>query len=265
MCIRDSIAPTAEIPGNLRYLRIGNDTHPSTRGDVAEHVTKRFDLFGKRAVTFIGQVPSSGEDGADITAAHVTLCPSEETPDTETPDTDTPETDKETETPDTETPETETPETETEKEPTPSTEPKPNGSSLDEDTIKKVGLGLGLGLGGAALIEKAKEHRGGSSTTGHITKQPTPSTTKQPAPTTTVQPAPSTTAQPAPSSATQAAPTTTAQAAPATTAQAASTPSKTGTLAQTGANVTALAVAGSLVIIAGAAFLIAGRRKENES
>ena len=121
-------------------------------------------------------------------------------------------------------------------------------------------MGLGLGLGGAALIEKAKEHRGGSSSSTEHTTEP------KPAPTTTVQPAPSsTTAQPAPSSATQATPTTTAQAAPTTTTQAASAPSKKGTLAQTGANVTALAMAGSLVIIAGAAFLIAGRRKENES
>ena len=103
--ISPRIAPTAEIPGSLRYLRIGNDVHPSTRGDVAEHVTKRFDLFGNRAVTYIGQVPSSGEDGADITAAHVTLCsqPETETPDkeTDTPETETP--DKETETPDKET------------------------------------------------------------------------------------------------------------------------------------------------------------------
>ena len=250
--ISPRIAPTAEIPGNLRYLRIGNDIHPSTRGDVAERVTKRFELFRYLAVDFDGQVPSSGEDGADITAAHVTLCPSEETPTTTKqliPETETP--DKETETPDKE--------TETEKEPTPSTEPKPNGSSLDEETIKKVGLGLGLGLGGAALIEKAKEHRGGGSTSEHITKQPAPSTTKQPAPTTTVQPAPSTTAQPAPSTTEQAAP------APSTSPAPAATTSRTGTLAQTGANVTALAVAGSLVIIAGAAFLIAGRRKENES
>ena len=130
--ISPRIAPTAEIPGNLRYLRIGNDIHPSTRGDVAEHVTKRFDLFGNRAVTYIGQVPSSGEDGADITAAHVTLCPAEETPglpgDTETPETETPETETpETETPETETPETETPETETPETETPETETPETG------------------------------------------------------------------------------------------------------------------------------------------
>lgn len=261
--ISPRIAPTEEMTGDSKYLRIGTDIRPSARGDAGYSLYKQFSLAENLAVTYEGQVPHSGEDGADITAAHVTLCPSEETPtttsqlltETETPDkeTDTPETDTETETPETE--------TETENEPTPSKEPKPNGSSLDEGTLKKVGLGLGLGLGGAALIEKVKEHRGGSgsSHTEHTTEP-------KPAPTTTVQPAPSpTTAQPAPSSATQAAPTTTAQAAPATTAQAASTPSKTGTLAQTGANVTALAVAGSLVIIAGAAFLIAGRRKENES
>lgn len=127
--ISPRIAPTAEIPGNLRYLRIGNDTHPSTRGDVAEHVTKRFDLFGKLAVTFIGQVPSSGEDGADITAAHVTLCPSEETPTTTKqliPETETPDKETETKTAPTTTkqltPEIETPEKETETEPAPTTE-----------------------------------------------------------------------------------------------------------------------------------------------
>ena len=260
--ISPRIAPTAEIPGNLRYLRIGNDIHPSTRGDVAERVTKRFELFRYLAVDFDGQVPHSGEDGADITAAHVTLCPSEETPTTTKqliPETETP--DKETETPETETPETDTPdkETETEKEPTPSTEPKPNGSSLDEETIKKVGIGLGLGLGGSALIKKVKEHRGGSSSTEHTTQQPAPSTTKQPAPTTTVQPAPSTTAQPAPSTTEQAAP------APSTSSTPTATTSKTGTLAQTGANVTTLAVVGSLIVLAGAAFLLVGRRRKEEN
>ena len=258
--ISPRIAPTAEMSGDSKYLHIGNDIHSSARGDVGYTYFMWHNLKKNLAVTYWGQVPYSAEDGADITAAHVTLCPSEETPDTETPDTDTPETDKETETPDTETPETETPETETEKEPTPSTEPKPNGSSLDEDTIKKVGLGLGLGLGGAALIEKAKEHRGGSSTSEHITKQPTPSTTKQPAPTTTVHPAPSSTAeQPAPSTTEQAAP------APSTSPAPAATASRTGTLAQTGANVTTLAVAGSLIVLAGAAFLLVSRRRKEEN
>ena len=121
-------------------------------------------------------------------------------------------------------------------------------------------MGLGLGLGGAALIEKAKEHRGGSSTSEHITKQPAPSTTKQPAPTTTVQPAPSSTTQ-------QAAPSTTQQAAPApsTSPAPAATTSRTGTLAQTGANVTTLAVAGSLIVLAGAAFLLVSRRRKEEN
>lgn len=276
--ISPTIAPTREMPGDSKYSYIGSDIRPSARGDAGQWYTKTFTLHANRAVTYIGQVDTSAEDGADITAAHVTLCPSEETPtttsqmltETETPDKETETPDKETETPgkETETPdkETETPDKETEKEPTPSTEPKPNGSSLDEETIKKVGLGLGLGLGGAALIEKVKEHRGGSSSSSSSSSSHTEHTTEPKPVPTTENPAPSsTTAQPAPSSATQAAPTTTAQEAPTTTAQAASTPSKTGTLAQTGANVTALAVAGSLVIIAGAAFLIAGRRKENES
>ena len=272
--ISPTIAPTREMPGDSKYSYIGSDIRPSARGDAGQWYTRTFTLHANPVVSYIGQVDTSAEDGADITAAHVTLCPSEETPtttsqmltETETPDKETETPDKETETPDkeTETPdkETETPdkETETEKEPTPSREPKPNGSSLDEDTIKKVGLGLGLGLGGSALIEKAKEHRGGSSTTEHTTQQPAPSTTKQPAPTTTVQPAPSpTTAQPAPSSATQAAP------APGTSPAPAATTSKTGTLAQTGANVTTLAVAGSLIVLAGAAFLLVGRRRKEEN
>ena len=120
-------------------------------------------------------------------------------------------------------------------------------------------MGLGLGLGGAALIKKVKEHRGGSSSTEHITQQPAPSTTKQPAPTTIVQPAPSTTAQPAPSTTEQAAP------APSTSPAPAATTSKTGTLAQTGANVTTLAVVGSLIVLAGAAFLLVGRRRKEEN
>ena len=250
--ISPRIAPTAEMSGDSKYLHIGNDIHSSARGDVGYTYFMWHNLKKNRAVTYWGQVPYSAEDGADITAAHVTLCPSEETPTTTKqliPETETP--DKETETPDKE--------TETEKEPTPSTEPKPNGSSLDEETIKKVGLGLGLGLGGAALIEKAKEHRGGGSTSEHITKQPAPSTTKQPAPTTTVQPAPSTTAKPAPSTTEQAAP------APSTSPAPAATTSRTGTLAQTGANVTTLAVAGSLIVLAGAAFLLVSRRRKEEN
>ena len=260
--ISPRMVPTAEMSGDSKYLRIGTDIHPSARGDAGYNFYTRSKLIEQRAVTYIGQVPHSGEDGADITAAHVTLCPSEETPTTTKqliPETETP--DKETETPETETPETDTPdkETETEKEPTPSTEPKPNGSSLDEETIKKVGIGLGLGLGGSALIKKVKEHRGGSSSTEHTTQQPAPSTTKQPAPTTTVQPAPSTTAQPAPSTTEQAAP------APSTSPAPAATTSKTGTLAQTGANVTTLAVVGSLIVLAGAAFLLVGRRRKEEN
>ena len=125
--ISPRIAPTAEMPGESKYLRIGTDIHPSARGDAGYNFYTRNKLVEDRAVTFIGQVPRSGEDGADITAAHVTLCPSEETPglpgDTETPETETPETETpETETPETETPETETPETETPETETPETE-----------------------------------------------------------------------------------------------------------------------------------------------
>ena len=125
--ISPRIAPTSEMVGDSKYLRIGNDTRPSARGDAGISYYTHFGLVENRAVTYIGQVPHSGEDGADITAAHVTLCPSEETPglpgDTETPETETPETETpETETPETETPETETPETETPETETPETE-----------------------------------------------------------------------------------------------------------------------------------------------
>lgn len=283
--ISPTIAPTREMPGDAKYSYIGSDIRPSARGDVGAHYTQTFTLHANPAVTRTGQVDTSAEDGADITAAHVTLCDKPEEAPTTTkqliPDTETPDTETETEPtttkqliPDTETPdtETETPdkETETETEPTPTTSEKPSGSSLDEETMKKVGIGLGLGLGGAKLIEKVKQHRdgGGSSHTEHTTEpKPAPSTTQQPAPSTTEsKPAPTTTEQAAPSTTAQqpASSTTAQQAAPATTSQAAA-PSKTGTLAQTGANVTTLAVAGSLIIFAGAAFLIAGRRKEGKN
>lgn len=283
--ISPTIAPTREMPGDAKYSYIGSDIRPSARGDVGAHYTQTFTLHANPAVTRTGQVDTSAEDGADITAAHVTLCDKPEEAPTTTkqliPDTETPDTETETEPtttkqliPDTETPdtETETPdkETETETEPTPTTSEKPSGSSLDEETMKKVGIGLGLGLGGAKLIEKVKQHRdsGGSSNTEHTTEpKPAPSTTQQPAPSTTEsKPAPTTTEQAAPSTTAQqpASSTTAQQAAPATTSQAAA-PSKTGTLAQTGANVTTLAVAGSMIILAGAAFLLAGRRKEGKN
>ena len=125
--ISPRIAPTSEMVGDSKYLRIGNDTRPSARGDAGISYYTHFGLVENRAVTYIGQVPHSGEDGADITAAHVTLCPSEETPglpgDTETPETETPETETpETETPETETPETETPETDVPETDVPETE-----------------------------------------------------------------------------------------------------------------------------------------------
>ena len=129
--ISPRIAPTAEMPGESKYLRIGTDIHPSARGDAGYNFYTRNKLVEDRAVTFIGQVPRSGEDGADITAAHVTLCPSEETPTTTKqliPETETETPDKETETktaPTTTkqlTPETETPEKETETEPTAETD-----------------------------------------------------------------------------------------------------------------------------------------------
>ena len=273
--ISPRIAPTSEMVGDSKYLRIGNDTRPSARGDAGISYYTHFGLVENRAVTYIGQVPHSGEDGADITAAHVTLCPSEETPTTtktllpptsEKPTSEKPTTEK----PTTSEPTSEKPTTSDKPttEPTPTTSEKPSGSSLDEETMKKVGIGLGLGLGGAKLIEKIKEHKGGngSSHNEHTTEpKPAPSTTQKPAPSTTQQAAPTTTQQAAPTTTAQSAPTTTAkQAAPATTSQAAA-PSKTGTLAQTGANVTTLAVAGSLIVLAGAAFLLVGRRRKEEN
>jgi len=121
--ISSNIAPTSEIPGNAKYARIGSDIRPSARGDVGRTYVDLFSLNENRAVTYLGQVPASAEDGADVTAAHVTLCPASDTPETDVPETETPETETpETETPETETPETETPETETPETETPETE-----------------------------------------------------------------------------------------------------------------------------------------------
>ena len=116
------IAPTSEIPGSKKYSYIGSDIRPSARGDAGENYTRIFVLHGD-VYAYGGQVPRSAEDGADVTAAHVTLCPAEETPETDVPETDVPDTETpETETPETETPETETPETETPETETPETE-----------------------------------------------------------------------------------------------------------------------------------------------
>ena len=121
--ISPTIAPTGEMSGKLKYIYIGNDIRPSAREDVGASSNRIFTLRSNPAVTYTGQVPQSGEDGADITAAHVTLCPAEETPDTDVPETDVPETETpETDTPETETPETETPETDTPETETPDTE-----------------------------------------------------------------------------------------------------------------------------------------------
>lgn len=259
--ISPTIAPTGEIQGDSKYAYIGSDTRPSARGDAGNNYARTFTLHANRAVTYIGQVDTSGEDGADITAAHVELC--EAPPTTEKPTSDKPSTSETTseeptsEKPTTDNPTTSEPTSEkpTTSEPTPTTSEKPSGSSLDEETMKKVGLGLGLGLGGAALIEKVKEHRGGGSHTVNTTEpKPAPSTTA-PAQATTTAPASATTTSPAPSAETTTSP------APATTTSPAPK-GATGRLAETGANVVWLSAAGVLVLLAGAAFLIAGRRRE---
>ena len=147
--ISPTIAPTREMPGDSKYKYIGSDVRPSARGDVGLKYSQTFSLHSNPAVWYVGQVDTSGEDGADITAAHVTLCPASESenppaPETETPDTDTPETETpETETPETDTPETETPETDTPETDTPETETPetetpetetPNTDTPDTDT-----------------------------------------------------------------------------------------------------------------------------------
>ena len=126
--ISPQIAPTRELPGDAKYTHIGDDIRPSARGNVGEAFIKTFSLYRDPNVLYVGSAQNSGEDGADIAASHVTLCPASESenppaPETETPETETPETETpETETPETETPETETPETETPETETPETE-----------------------------------------------------------------------------------------------------------------------------------------------
>ena len=121
--ISPQIAPTRELPGDAKYTHIGDDIRPSARGNVGEAFIRNFSLYRDPNVLFVGSAQNSGEDGADIAASHVTLCPAEETPETDVPETDVPDTETpETETPDTETPETETPETETPETETPETE-----------------------------------------------------------------------------------------------------------------------------------------------
>ena len=131
--ISPTIAPTREMPESAKYKYIGSDIHQSARGDAGQHFTETFTLHANRAVRYTGQVHNSGEDGADITAAHVTLCsasesenppaPGTNTPETDTPGTDTPETDTpETDTPETDTPETDTPGTDTPETDTPETD-----------------------------------------------------------------------------------------------------------------------------------------------
>lgn len=192
--ISPRIAPTAEMPGESKYLRIGTDIHPSARGDAGYNFYTRNKLVEDRAVTFIGQVPRSGEDGADITAAHVTLCPSEETPtttkqlipetETETPEKETEtepapttETDKEEKT--TTTPATETttapapatttspePGTETTTSPAPETTttsvPKEEGkrslANTGASVLGLVGVGIALILGSAFLLLRSRRN-----------------------------------------------------------------------------------------------------------
>ena len=77
------IAPTSEIPGDGKYRMIGSDIRQSARGDAGENYTRTFTLHANKAVTYIGQVPGSAEDGADITAAHVTICNEDEDKETQ--------------------------------------------------------------------------------------------------------------------------------------------------------------------------------------
>ena len=224
--ISPTIAPTREMPGDSKYAYIGADIRPSSRGDAGNNYARTFTLHSNPAVSYIGQVDTSGEDGADITAAHIELC---EAPPTTTKILTPP-----------------TSEEPTSEKPTPTSEKptsEPSGSSLDEDILKKVGLGLGLGLGGLALIGKVKEHQGssGSSHTEHTTEpKPAPPTTAKPAPTTSEQAAPAPSTSPAPTS-------------------------STGRLAETGASVIWLSAAGVLILLAGAALMFSSRRKEGEN
>lgn len=192
--ISPTIAPTREMPGDSKYSYIGSDIRPSARGDAGQWYTETFTLHANRAVTYIGQVDTSAEDGADITAAHVTLCTSEETPtttkqlipetETETPEKETEtepapttETDKEektTTTPATETttapapatttspePGTETttsPAPETTTAPAPKEEGKHNLANTGASVLGLVGVGIALILGSAFLLRRSRRN-----------------------------------------------------------------------------------------------------------
>ena len=129
--ISSTIAPTREMPGDSKYSYIGSDIRPSARGDAGDMYTKTFTLYANRTVTYVGQVDISGEDGADITAAHVELC---EAPPTTTTKTLLPPT---SEKPTSEKPTSEKPTSEkpTSKEPTP--EPTSEKPTSEKPTSEK--------------------------------------------------------------------------------------------------------------------------------
>lgn len=84
------IAPTKEIPGDAKYGMIGNDTRPSARGDIGYIYMNQYSLKSKPSVGYTGQVGHSGEDGADMAAAHITICDNEKPGEDTTSSTTTP-------------------------------------------------------------------------------------------------------------------------------------------------------------------------------
>ena len=174
--ISPTIMPTREMPGDSKYSYIGSDIRRSARGDAGEMYSRTFTLHANRAVTYIGQVDTSGEDGADITAAHVELC--------ETPPTTTKQLIPE--------PSTEPAPTTTKKLiPEPSTEPAPT-------TTKQ-------------LIPEPSAEPAPSTTKRLIPEpstKPTPTTTKQLIPEPSTEPSPTTTRQLIPEPSTEPTPTT---------------------------------------------------------
>lgn len=53
----------SQVPASAKYKYIGSDIHQSAHGDAGQNYARTFTLRANRAVTYVGQVDTSGEDG----------------------------------------------------------------------------------------------------------------------------------------------------------------------------------------------------------